>query len=262
MNHLRTYFTSDFKASFESEHDLEHTIQQVQHLKSFNLVMTYGGGAYNSARYLPHQIHAILQCSPLPEAMYAYWWRAVTATYIARPNNDTYQLLMQYEHKTFYDNQQYGLGSAAKSVTKESKRKRRGRYLTAPNIATAASSPSFRGNINTTAGNGKKRIFDGKECIAMFVRHGDKGIEMKLIEFIKYYQTAQQLWNAALVPESSKLMKPKLHGLEHYHNWTEIVTLKNDNVPQNGKLFDVVSFSTSTVFLFFWAIVLDEGDEL
>lgn len=39
----------------------------------------------------------------------------------------------------------------------------------------------------------------------MFVRHGDKGIEMKLLDFDRYRFVAEQLWQQGMLPRSGKI---------------------------------------------------------
>lgn len=45
-----------------------------------------------------------------------------------------------------------------------------------------------------------------EECISTFVRHGDKGVEMKLLNFSSYSSAVQLLWNNGLVPESYSIL--------------------------------------------------------
>ena len=38
----------------------------------------------------------IIDCSPMRQGIEYYWWRAVSATFIARPNKATLKVLAQY----------------------------------------------------------------------------------------------------------------------------------------------------------------------
>lgn len=84
MNHLRTYFMSDFRQAFEDERGLQQIVEMLGNHKSINLVLTYGGGAYDGTKYIPHQMYPVLHCSPMTDKFFYYWWRAVSASYITR----------------------------------------------------------------------------------------------------------------------------------------------------------------------------------
>lgn len=116
-------------------------------MKAFNLVMHTGGGAWNRPSYIPHAVRTIIDCSPVDAAARHYFWSAVTATYIARPNYRT---------------------------------------------------------LNLLASHSSLSVQDYNECIAMFVRHGDKGIEMKLLDFSSYRETAEMMWATGLTPSSRR----------------------------------------------------------
>jgi hypothetical protein len=47
-------------------------------------------------------------------------------------------------------------------------------------------------------------VHDYNECVAMFVRHGDKGVEMKLLEFDSYRDTVELLWRNDMLPTSRR----------------------------------------------------------
>jgi hypothetical protein len=42
------------------------------------------------------QVRPLIDCSPMREGAEYYWWRAVSATYITRPNKETLALLAQH----------------------------------------------------------------------------------------------------------------------------------------------------------------------
>lgn len=184
----------DFQHAFNDEAGLQQTLETLKNVKSFNIILTYGGGKWDGHTYIPRQMHPILDCSPMRDEAKYYWWRAVSATYMARPNADTLRLLAKYHTLPIHD---YGT------------------------------------------------------CAAMFVRHGDKGIEMKLLDFSVYAVTAQEMWNAGLFPSSAKFLKetqdkhhlrradgnnPDAIGVAYRHNWSLALTSSSD-FPSNGTLF-------------------------
>ena len=95
-------------------------------MRAFNLVMHTGGGSWNRPSYIPHVVRPIIDCSPVVAAARHYYWSAITATYIARPNYRT---------------------------------------------------------LNLLASHSSLSVHDYNECIAMFVRHGDKVPSLLLIYF-------------------------------------------------------------------------------
>ncbi len=236
VNSFRTYYATDFQNSFLHEDDLHRMKEQLDSHVAINVVFTTGKGNMDTRTYIPHQMHQIIQCSPMLNLdIQHYWWRAISATYIIRPNR---------EHLIPY----------LESLTDD-----------------------------TNHLNGKD-LFRTKEtyrdCIAMFVRHGDKGIEMKLLEFSEYRDVAQSMWNGGLVPGSIPLVaaavknmspsereghgaiairgrerdkkKRRLNGVatgdvhpaylsninnQHFHNWTHITRLPNTFLTKNGTMF-------------------------
>lgn len=193
VNRIHTYYMSDVKTSFESESQRQESIKFFNDQKAFNIILT-SGKPWDGTKFIPYQVKPILDCAPMRDDARHYYWRAMSATYVIRPNQPTLQLLA--------------------------------RHHTLP-------------------------IRDMRSCIAMFVRHGDKGIEMKLIDFVAYRQVAEQLWNIGLVPGASKFMKTGHGGrketsdesrVQLHHNWTlALEQLKGHdyghNLPANGTLF-------------------------
>jgi hypothetical protein len=115
--------------------------------------MTHGGAKYTASDFIPHQVYPLLHCSPIKPEFYYYWWRAVSITYLTRPNDETRMLL-----SSLHPNQPY-----------------------------------YRDDLES--------------CIAMFVRHGDKGIEMKLHEFNDFATVAKQMWNHGMIPGGYNYLK-------------------------------------------------------
>jgi hypothetical protein len=120
--------------------------------KSINIVLTYGGAPYDAHKFLPRQVQALLHCSPVRPDLHHYWWRAVSASYVARPNRLALRKLRE---------------------------------------------------LRVTS-------VDPKQCIATFVRHGDKGIEMQLLDFDRYRSVAEEMWKQGLLPATAK--EVKFHG--------------------------------------------------
>jgi hypothetical protein len=50
------------------------------------------------------------------------------------------------------------------------------------------------------------KMINYEECVSTFVRHGDKGVEMTLLNFSSYSNAVQLLWNNGLVPRSQSLL--------------------------------------------------------
>jgi hypothetical protein len=201
VDHLHTYYMSDVKASFQDELHRDQIVNYFKDQKAFNLVLTTGG-PYDAKKFIPYQIKPILDCSPTRTDASHYYWRAMSAAFIVRPNLPTRYLLSK---------------------------------------------------LHTVS------IRDYRSCIAMFVRHGDKGIEMKLIDFALYRDIAEQLWNVGLVPGSNKFLsidpssgkrivsksvnRDNEERLSLHRNFTEAVAELHSrgnygqNMPINGTFF-------------------------
>eukprot|EP01038_Epipyxis_sp_PR26KG_P014575 gene14575-19574_t len=89
-------------------------------------------------KIIPHQLFNILKTIPIDYDKRFYWWRAMSAAYLIRPNNFT------------------------SSTIKE------------------------KGIAGINPLNG--------QCVSMYVRHGDKGREMKLLPFEEYGKAAMEVW--------------------------------------------------------------------
>eukprot|EP01040_Poterioochromonas_malhamensis_P005455 gene5455-5855_t len=154
VNGFPTFSLGDFHTAFESEDGLHHIKETMASYKGLNVIMTSGKVPYDGHKYIPHQVFPLLHCSPMKEDFFYYWWRAISATFIARPNLPTRNML-----------------------------------------ASLHTNEKFR------------HEHDSQGCIAMFVRHGDKGIDMKLLEFSEYAKVANDLWQRGLVPQSYNYLK-------------------------------------------------------
>lgn len=98
----------------------------------------------NPEFYYDVRLERILKCSPIKPEHYFYWWRAVSASYLLRPNKETLRWL--HQHSMLY-----------------------------PVVGT---------------------IDKRQECVGMYVRHGDKGREMKLLEFTDFSVEVLKLWRS------------------------------------------------------------------
>lgn len=93
----------------------------------------------NLRTIIPSQLIPLSKALPVEKSKIYYWWRAISASYLLRPNAHTLALLSKYATP--------GLKSL----------------------------------------NGK--------CIGMYIRHGDKGIEMKLVDPVSFGKVSTTLWN-------------------------------------------------------------------
>lgn len=89
-------------------------------------------------KFVPDNFSAILRCAPIPVAKRHFWWRAVAAAFLLRPNQYTLRTIEKYA---------------------------------SPIIAQAQG-----------------------QCVATYVRHGDKGFEMQLMPFERYAKVAEEVW--------------------------------------------------------------------
>ncbi len=46
--------------------------------------------------YIPHQMRPLIDCSPVRQGFDYYWWRAVSATFITKPNKETLAMITKY----------------------------------------------------------------------------------------------------------------------------------------------------------------------
>eukprot|EP01041_Mallomonas_annulata_P001847 gene1847-3587_t len=53
-------------------------------------------GRSSIIRFIPDILKPIVQCSPMASSKEYYWWRAITATYFLRPNNNTLEYLSRF----------------------------------------------------------------------------------------------------------------------------------------------------------------------
>jgi glycine cleavage system regulatory protein len=89
--------------------------------------------------FLPHSLAHIWKCSPMQPDKYHYWWRAMSAAYILRPNEPTLKMLQKYRTLDFDQ--------------------------------------------------------EKEKCVSVYVRRGDKHLEMQLIEdFTAFFDSAKLLW--------------------------------------------------------------------
>lgn len=98
---------------------------------------------------IPKVFEEMMNCSPFSKDKIYYWWRAITATYLLRPNQAT---------------------------------------ITALNLLSS-SIP-----LLSTWSSRSEQTFQQKDTIiAMYVRHGDKHVEMKLLPFQSYANAAKEI---------------------------------------------------------------------
>ena len=154
------------------------------------LLYHHGSDPY---REIPTQFNHLLSCSPFIPSFQYYWWRAITATYLLRPNNATIKQLEKLD------------------------------------VLKLGTNPNER-------------------CISIYIRHGDKHIEMELVQFQKYIEIAMDMWKKKMVQNTKgneKLViflgteNPKV--LEEADIWS-----KENKIPvKYTKLFDREKVSAS-----------------
>jgi len=105
-----------------------------------SIVYVHTGFAETSQYFIPKQVHELLRCSPMSPRFDYYWWRAVSAAYILRPNRATLDKLRSLRKLPL----------------------------------------------------GLKR---GESCVAVYVRRGDKHVEMKFVDPEKFFDTAVVVWD-------------------------------------------------------------------
>ena len=95
-----------------------------------------------ASEIMPKVLYNTYACSPMHVGKYRYWWRAVTAAFLMRPNEPTRQMLLQHRQD-------------------------------------------------------KEMVFDKEKekCVSVYVRRGDKHLEMKMIDDeTMFFEGARTLW--------------------------------------------------------------------
>lgn len=191
VNSFPTITMADIQPTFVSEETRLKTISAFESFKGINVVMTYGR-PYDINKFIPYSVKPIFHCAPINYPVWHYYWDAMSAGYILRPNIYTKLMLRKLSNDLI--------------------------------------------------------LYNYNDCINMFVRHGDKGIEMALHEFQEYQQVAEQLWTFGLVPGSSKYSKFQVSNHEYLedsqshvrYTWTEALHWLEQShyqLPINGTLF-------------------------
>ena len=125
-------------------------------------------------------------CLPmLPQFKY-YWWRAVSATFLIRPNERT--LLWLEEQRALYFPGRFGTPSAELSAAN-----------TTAASATQPTQPTQQPTQHRMQEQQQQQRLRPQATLAMYIRHGDKGFEMKLVHPDAYLQTAVSLFDRGLV---------------------------------------------------------------
>lgn len=156
VNHIPNIEGGSFKDTFNDQDVWNKKMDEINGIKAFNVIYITGRIPYDNKLYIPHQLQQVINCSPMKPEAYYYWWRAVSATFIARPHD----LVMAKMHTLMTD--------------------------------LKIAEPS-----------------DYNACIAMHVRHGDKGIEMELLPFERYRQVAQHIHDSGFTPASHDEANPR-----------------------------------------------------
>jgi len=93
---------------------------------------------------VPEVMRKFVHCTHLIEGITFYWWRAVSAAFLLRPNEATRKLLKEYSNLDFNPNKE--------------------------------------------------------RCVSIYIRRGDKHVEMKLIKTYKYLKVAKMFYDNGLIP--------------------------------------------------------------
>ncbi len=133
----------DLASSFDSDENRLKTMERFGQ-KLINVVFTHGNLKFDQQKMIPRDFFPLIECSPMKKFAHYFWWRIVSATFIARPNSRVLTKLNELAPK---------------------------------NLVKATNS-----------------------CVSVHVRHGDKGIEMTLLPFSQYRDTAVHMWDKNLVP--------------------------------------------------------------
>ncbi len=87
VNKIPNIEPGSFKGTFDDQTKWEAKMKELENVRAFNIIMTTGKIAYDNKIYIPHQLVQLISCSPMKPGLGYYWWRAVSATYIARPHD-------------------------------------------------------------------------------------------------------------------------------------------------------------------------------
>ena len=142
INSFRTIHICDVQDTFTNADARRAIIAHYRNDRVLNIVFTKGPNKpYYPKSLIPVSLQHILHCSPVSIAAHYYWWRALSASFLIRPNALTLSLLRSVD----------------------------------------------------TLNYNRKADF----CVALFVRHGDKGIEMNLVGLKEYLKVADFLFNVS-----------------------------------------------------------------
>jgi len=110
-----------------------------------------------------------LACLPMTSGQLHYWWRAVALSYLIRPNPRTLTWLAQ---QRACSNCKHVVGDVQRA---EHGPQPHGRYRTSP--------WTYRGDLLPAA-----------DVLSVYIRHGDKGGEMRLVPTSTYVRTMQSMF--------------------------------------------------------------------
>jgi hypothetical protein len=138
---------------------------------------------------IPKRFQELLDCSPMKKEQRYYWWRAITATYLLRPNAATLAELRKY--RTLPLGPEYTADKAQTVSSSSSSSVSTGRR------ESAALNSNFSLSTSTM-------LPPSSKFVSIHVRHGDKSVEMKLLPFEDYADVAEKMWLAGLVQNNRK----------------------------------------------------------
>ena len=145
-------------------------------------------------RFIPTSVYPIVMCSPMKQNFEYYWWLAVTSTYVMRPNNDTIYAFHYYNNHTYNSSPDHNNNT----VSNQTEAERDKMVLARPHldhILTRLAVPTNPGQYIRSSSPDLNAGFTSRDrCVGMYVRHGDKGGEMKLLPVNKYLEVASFLY--------------------------------------------------------------------
>jgi hypothetical protein len=133
---------------------INKTNEIITKYESKKYLFTHDMGGYVNG-FIPNKLLKVLNCSPMNETFFFYWWRVVSTVYIMRPNNYTLQWLKENDQ------------------------------LLLKNYSTDNNNKNNDNNNNNNI-NIINNNYNKNNLIGIYVRRGDKGVEMKLVPLLDY----------------------------------------------------------------------------
>lgn len=117
--------------------------------QKFLVMDCWMGNADQTQKYIPDVFMPLLKCSPIPDKWHFYWWRALTASYIMRPNKHVRELMLRHREHIRHDHHK-------------------------------------------------------DTCVSIYVRRGDKHVEMEMVPISEYVASARNLENQNMLVQLNR----------------------------------------------------------